>query len=452
LVRLRLALGLALSLSCFVVPSSALADTPPSASTAPAAPPASPPPVSGIEVPEEKHSDAGRDFGNAVLWLPRYFMKFLYLGTSAAVAVMERSPVVPQVQDLFSTPDRRVFVLPTLAETGNAVSLGARLIIDLDVMASSIRVGFAGVNSFELETRVAFRLKQPLPSVISLEALYKRDNNLDYAGLGQVPRDDARNQFLPHEAGTIAEYFEERTRWIASYAVRPHKFVEIALSGSVNRRKVDDAVNAKPTLTDVFAAGTVPGAFDRYTVIYGEGAGRFDTRATRGRPSAGALAEAYVGPGTTFGDDPKRFVRYGGRLAGFIPIYRPTNILSPQIVADAVAPLDGAVLPFPELVHQPDFRGFDRRRDQVSLVGTLEYRWAFIGPLAMRVFFDTALVAPSWDAFDFTHTRWATGLMLDLHSDQTQIGQLGFSAAPDGVRLLLSLGVSSGYGDRQHQD
>lgn len=410
-------------------------------------------PISGIEEPASEPGDAARAFGNAVLWLPRHITTFLYWGANAAIAVVDNLPVVPRVQDVFSAPGGRFYVLPTVAETGGTFSVGARLITNSEWVASSLRVGFGGLHSFELESRVGLRFKRPFPFIISFEALHERDNDEEYRGVGQVPEQDPRNQFRPGRAGDSAPYYEQHTRWIASFAVRPQRFIEAVLSGSLNSRDIQNAKSTYPFLSNVFERGSLPGAFEPYTALYGEAALRLDTRPTRGRPSAGVLAEGYAGPARTFEDGAEaQLVRYGGRVAGFIPIYRATNILSPQLVVDGVAPVDGSTIPFPELARQPDFRGIDDRRDQLSLVATTEYRWLFVGQLATRIFFDLALVSRAWDELDFGQLRWAAGMMLDLHSEQTQLGQLGFSAGPDGGRLLLTVGLSSGYGDRQHAD
>lgn len=409
--------------------------------------------LTGIEEPASEPGDTGKDFGNVVLWLPRHITTFLYWGANAAIAVVDNLPVVPRVQDVFSAPGGRFFVLPTVAETNNAFSIGARLITNSEYVASSLRVGFGGVHSLELESRLALRFRSPFPFIFSFEALHKRDNTEEYRGVGQVPEEDPRNHFEGGRQGDIAPYFEKRTRWIGAFAIRPQKFVEAVVSGSLNTRDIQNARSTYPLLSNVFEQGTVPGAFEPYSVLYGEAALRFDTRPTRGRPSAGVLAEVYGGPARTFQDEGEaQLVRYGGRIAGFIPIYRDTNILSPQIVVDGVTPIDDSVIPFPELARQPDYRGIDDRRDQLSLVATTEYRWMFVGQVATRIFFDMALVGRAWDELEFERLRWAAGMMLDLHSEQTQLGQLGFSAGPDGARLLLSIGLSSGYGDRQHAD
>jgi hypothetical protein len=411
--------------------------------------------VSGIEEEARHGDDAGRDFANVILFVPRHVADFLFWGTSVAVAVLENQQVVPRVQGFVSTPGGRLAVLPTLfVETGGVFNVGARMIADLGPVATGLRLGFGGIHSFEVEPRMTFRLDVPL-STINVEGLYKQDNDLEYLGVGQTPERDPRNRFLPGQRGEEAEYFEERVRWILGYAVRPAEVVELLASASLDRRTVTDAYDAdEDALSKIFQPGSVAGVGedDAHSIVYAESAVRVDTRATRGRPSAGFLGEAYAGGGRAVRGPDVALLRYGGRLAGFFPIYRTTNILSPRVVLDAVAPLGSTELPFTELTGQPDFRGFDTRRDRLSLVGSLDYRWLIINSVGFRLFGDAAVVASDYGNIDFAATRWALGMALDLHTNSTEVGQLGFSAAPDGVRLLLSLGVPKSYGDRQHRD
>ena len=408
--------------------------------------------VSGIEEPAVNADDPGRDFANVLLFVPRHVADFLFWGTSVAVAVLENQQVVPRVQGFVSTPGGRLAVLPTFfVETGGVFSVGARMIADLGPVATGLRLGFGGVHSFEVEPRMTFRLDVPL-STINVEGLYKQDNDLEYLGVGQVPESDPRNRFLPGQRGAEAEYFEERIRWILGYAVRPAEVVELLASVSLDGRSVADAYDADLPLSKVFVAGSVPGNLEPTRMVFAESAVRVDTRATRGRPSAGFLGEAYAGGGRDTRGGDIDLVRYGGRLAGFFPIYRTTNILSPRVVLDGVEPLNNTELPFTELTGQPDYRGLDTRRDRISLVGSLEYRWLIVNSVGFRLFGDAAVVAPDFESVEFEATRWALGAALDLHTNNTEVGQLGFSAAPDGVRLLFSLGVSKSYGDRQHRD
>lgn len=408
--------------------------------------------ITGVERPASEPGDTPRNVGSALLFLPREALDFVFWSTSAAVGVIENEQVVPRVQQYVSGAGGRIAVLPTaFIETGRPLNFGVRMITDTGFAATSIRAGFGGFDSVVIEPRVAFHLRSPLRSIVSAELLYQRDTDIDYLGVGQDPATDPRNLFLPGRAGVEALYFERRVRAILGYAARLTDDIEIALSTSFNRRQVLD-VDDPDTLGAVFEPDSVPGAFEETWILYTELAARVDTRPTRGRPSSGFRYEMYAGSAREAQGDPIAFVRAGGRLAAFVPVARPTNILSSQVALDALKPLSLLEVPFTELPRQPDFRGIDNRRDLVSLVGNIDYRWLLAESLGARLFWDTALVAPEVLELDPTGTRWATGFGLDVHSESHQIGDLAFSVSPEGFRFLLSIGVSSGYGDRQHRD
>ena len=178
----------------------------------------------------------------------------------------------------------------------------------------------------------------------------------------------------------------------------------------------------------------------------------WDTRASKSRPSPGVLLETYGGVGAGVAGDPTRFFRVGGRAAGFISILRRTNILSPQLVLDGTAKPDSApALPFTQLVGQPDFRGFDSRVDHISWVASLDYRWSMVRYLGPRLFVDVAEVGPDLGSAFKARPRVAAGFGLDLFSDSTEIAQAMMSFSGEGVRVLLSFGVPTQFGDRQHR-
>src|SRR6185503_11808243 len=109
-------------------------------------------------------------------------------------------------------------------------------------------------------------------------------------------------------------------------------------------------------------------------------------------------------------------------------------------------------VPFTELTGQPEFRGPDNRRDELSIVASIDYRFAVIRYVAVRLFGDLATVAPTVSAINLTHVRPAVGFGIDLFGSDSDIGQLAFSYSPDGERVLLSFGVPTAFGDRQHRD
>jgi len=398
--------------------------------------------------------DTGRDALNVFLFVPRHVVKFLFWGASVAIGVIEKQPIVPRAQEVVSSHGGRFAILPTLfAETGSPFDVGARMIVDFGAVATGLRVGFGGIHYFEIEPRVAFQLDVPVRSVLAFEGLYKVDNNRVYGGVGQDPASDRRNHFQPLRAGASGHYLEERARWIGSYAVRLHHDFEVLLSGSLDRRTVSDSVGAdEDALSRVFVPGSVPGAFESRRTVYAESAGCLDTRATRGRPSSGFLAEGYAGTGHEIDGHGSVFVRAGGRAAAYIPLYRKTNILSPKLVLDGIAQAGTVPISFNELAGEPDFRGYDERRDHLSLVASLDYRWLIVEHVGASLFFDTQVVAAGFDAFDFGALRWVGGVGLDLHSDDLVLGQLSLAAGNGGLRLVFERGVSNGYGDRQHRD
>ena len=128
-----------------------------------------------------------------------------------------------------------------------------------------------------------------------------------------------------------------------------------------------------------------------------------------------------------------------------------SNILSPRIALDGLSDLDSSV-PFNELVRQPDFRGYDNRRDRVSMVASVDYRWAIARYLAARLFVDAATVAPELDALKLDNVRPAAGFGFDVFSRSSQLGSVRATFSPDGFLFSFGFGVSSGFGDRQHRN
>jgi hypothetical protein len=421
--------------------------------------------LSGIEEPASQPGDAGRTAADVLLFVPRNFVDLLFRGTTAAAGLARDEQIVPRVAEALSTPRGQLIVFPTMfVETGEALSFGARMIGKAGQFTTSYRFGYGIPEDFVMESRVRYYQGGPLPFALTVEGYVEQEGEQEFLGVGLVPERDPRNRFLqPGPGGArVGLYSEERLRGLVSAGFRPSQLFEFFLSASLGRRAVEDTTGAgSQALSRVFAPESIPGSFDRNWIFYGEGAARLDSRPTRGRPSPGALVEAYYGgalstayPGPVSGDD-VAFVRTGGRVAGFFPIYRRTNILSPRVVLDRLEPLNGLPVPFTELPRQPDFRGFDDRRDLLSVVASLDYTWELVEFLGARLFFDAATVAPRLSgvtAETFEEMRYAGGFGLDLYVSSDDVGQVGFAVSPEGARLWLTVGVPSDHGDRQHRD
>jgi hypothetical protein len=413
--------------------------------------PATPEELTGIDRPARRGDEAVRTVANAALWPFRLVVDLIFLATGAAGALLENEQIVPRARDFFFTRGGEIGVFPTVfLETGFRPNIGARIITSIDPYAATVRGGYGGPDENVFEARMRMSALKPFPGVVSLEGLHDRRTGLGFLGLGQVPQSDPRNQF--QNGAAIGVYRERRERVIAGLGIRPLPDVEVLLSSSLTIRYADDPeVLSAPTLSQAFLPQSIPGAYRTTRIIYSELALRVDSRVNRNGVDTGLLVEGYQGLGHGIMESPTRFGRAGFRMAGFLPFIRRTTILSPRIVIDGLAPIDPAGVPFQELVNQPTFRGFDNRRDYVSVVASLDYRWYVSRFVAGRLFVDFAKVSPSVWEFSFADTRWVGGFGFDLHTSNSQVGRVAIAGGPEGFHLLFAFGVPAHFGDRQHR-
>jgi hypothetical protein len=408
--------------------------------------------VTGVEREESQPGDAARQALDVLLFLPRTATELFFVTTGTAAGLIEQEQVVPRIRDMTAPPEGEVRIFPTaFIETGAGPNVGARAIGRARGVATTVRAGVGGAHDLVVESRLKLASIDPLPFATGLEALHDERSSLGYLGVGQEPETDARNRFRLGAPAKSASYRERRERLIATAGLRAGEDVELLASTSFSRRRVLDSPDSDADqIDDVFESGSVPGAHDVTHVVYSELALRVDTRLSRGGPSAGVLFETYAGRGDGVRGSAVRYFRSGGRAAAFIPVLERDNVLSPKLVLDGLGTLHDPI-PFIELPRQPDFRGFDNRRDFVSLVGSLDYRWTVMRYLAARLFADAATVAPSVSDLELDHLRWIGGFGFDVFSRHTQLGSLAISAGPEGASFFFSFGVASGFGDRQHR-
>ncbi|MEM1030356.1 MAG: hypothetical protein AAF928_07860 [Myxococcota bacterium] len=423
------------------------------------APAVSPEPDATAPVEREGRleGEAGRDLGNALLYIPRNTLDYLFRGTQAAANLVATEQLVPRYRRLLGIPDgAQLFVFPTFfAETGRPLSAGLRLFSSSRHVTTQQRFGFGGRNDVVIESELLFKVTGPVPMAISLEGFYELASTRTFRGVGITPSIDRRNEF--RGAAGIGRYRERRVRYLASFGVRASNAIEVFLSTSVQRRLIRDPVDPEDdALTRVFDDDSLSGLDPLQPWrVYSEVAARIDTRATRGRPVPGVLVEAYGGASRSFEPEPLTFLRLGWRVQGFVPVYRKTNIISPRLVVDRIVRLDDLPVPFYEVPGQPDFRGRDNRRDDLSLVAGIDYAWRLVDFLNARTFIDFATVAPGISDFTFEQIkqiRYAVGAGLDVFSTDATLASLLVSTSPDGARLLFSLGGRDGFGDRQTRE
>src|SRR5690606_37579758 len=146
----------------------------------------------------------------------------LFRGTTAAAGMIADQQLVPRYQKLLGAPaGGQVLVFPTLfAETGGPFSIGARAIVDTEHITTSQRIGFGGLSDVAAESRIIGKGGSSFPAALSLELFYKLEDDIDYHGIGVVPRLDERNRFRPFAAVEEGLYTERHVRGLASIGVR----------------------------------------------------------------------------------------------------------------------------------------------------------------------------------------------------------------------------------------
>jgi hypothetical protein len=408
--------------------------------------------VTGVEQPVHYGNETARTVANALFWPARLMVDLIFLTTGTAGALLQDEQIVPRARDFFFTPGGELGVFPTVfAETGTSPNIGARMIASVEPYAATLRAGYGGDDENVVEGRMRLSLSIGVPAALSLEGLHDRRSGLGFLGLGQTPETDPRNQFRNGPA--VGSFRERRERLVAGFGLRPFGDFEVLLSSSLTQRYTDDPVDpdSAPTIDQAFLPASIPGAFRTTRIVYSELALRGDTRISRGNVATGFLLEGYAGIAHGISGDASGFGRMGFQTAAFLPFIRSSTVLSPKIVVDALVPTGGAI-PFTEFTGQPTFRGFDNRRDYVSAVASLDYRWYLVSFLDARLFLDVAEVAPSLGGLGLEHLRWATGFGFDLHTSTTELGRIAVAGSQEGAHLLFTLGVPAGFGDRQHRD
>ncbi len=427
----------------------------PLAEARPISPPAAaarPPaiPTSGLDRAPVEPGDPARGAASVLLYPPRRIVELVFVATGTAAGLVRDEQFVPRIDEILSPKPGEVSVFPFMFfESGRAPSLGAKMIAVGQNAAASFAAGYGPPQDGLAEGRIRIAAPRPLPTVGSLEALFDRRTQLTYLGVGQSPASDRRNQFTPGLEGGSARYLEQRVRVIGSLGVRAAADLSVFLSTSYVHSRTDESpYDDELSLKDVFVAGTVPGVGST-NLVYSELATRLDTRKTLGRPSPGALIEGYGGVGKA-PDSRVAYFRAGAVFGGYLPVVRRSNILGIRLVVDGLATLSSEPIPVASLLRQPEFRGMDNRRDRMSAVASIDYRWAFARYVGARLFVDGATVGEGPIQLVTVAPRPAFGFGIDLFSRATEIGQAAISWSPDGVRLLLSFGVSTSTHDRQH--
>lgn len=403
-----------------------------------------------VEEPGAAIDGEGEQALDTITWLPRQIVEQLVRAQSAAARFVHDEQLVPRYEQLLAVnEDVNVIVFPTLfAETNRSLSVGARAYVETKLVATQARLGFGGPRDWVAEGAVQLAFDAGFPLVLNTEATAIDSTRLPYLGLGADPARDVRNAWQPGLAGEEAVYDERRRRIVTSVGLRLGRSTQLLVSTSLDHRRIDESVEGG--LDQTYIPDSVPTWDGDTWRSYGEVAVRYDSRPRLAPPVEGFLAELYGGYGGGLLGPAERSVRLGGRVAGSLPIYRRTNILTPAMTIDQVIPLD-ASLPFTELATPLSSRADDERRDESAVVVSLDYQWQLASFMGARLFADASMVGSDPVRAFGGAPEVGAGLGFDFYTRRYAIAGVRAGYATTGLLLGLYVGDPQPWGDRQRR-
>jgi hypothetical protein len=372
-------------------------DTPaePSSPPSPSAPaepsPDEPPPVPELRtgarpVPDYDGRGTAHDRdGSPLLWVPRVVLFPLYVVSEYVVrrplgwatVQAERHNLANLLVDWFTFgPDRQAGIVPTaLIDFGFQPSVGLYFFWDRAFAdPNQIRVHAAMWGTDWLRLTVTDRVELAPKTKLAFRAVGSRRPDWLYYGLGPRSRSDDEARYTA--ASWDGEITLDREGWRSSHFKSYLGIRHVAFEGS--------GCCDEPSLTRQVARGVYPEppGFEGYTILRQGIIAEFDTREPAPSPGHGVRIAAMVEQaGRTDGDEPRTWLRYGGRIGGFLDLDEHNRVVELSVGAAFADPLTGdGEIPFTEQVTlggSKPLRGFVENRlvDRSAIAARLDYQW-----------------------------------------------------------------------------
>ena len=292
--------------------------------------------------------------GEVALWVPRVLLFPPYLVSEyvirrplgALVTEAERKNWAASVIEFFTFgPEHKAGVVPTaFIDFGLQPSVGLYFFWD-DALAKGhdLRAHVSYFGSDWVAISGSERLHTGEASKAELDAKWVR--RPDYAYYGEGPRtlQSAESRFLASTIDVALSFDLKVTPALvyrASAGIRDANMQDSTYAGDAS---VDDRVNAGEfALPTDFHSGYTD-AYQRMELV-------FDTRQKRPVSQTGLRVAGHVEHGTDVRATPANsWIRYGGRIAGFLDVWRQ-RVLGLALWGDLADPLRGGAIPFTEQV------------------------------------------------------------------------------------------------------
>jgi hypothetical protein len=392
-------------------------------------------PVPGMEsgrIDQPEGDSPGRDVAQALMTPPRVAVEVVLAPVRATVWAFDHYQLIPLYKRIFFDDTETYGLYPTLnLDSTYGVTVGARF-VHRDLFGEdehlSMRAGLGG--QFKALASILFTTGNRLGERTELglgTALEHRPNDRFY-GIGNATSSDMKS------------YFEQQVlRPVSTLDVRLVDSLFATASGYFNDLHFSGS-DSTPTIQSEFDVMDLTG-WPRVRNFYGELELRWDSRA---RPSyldqhamydSGWLASLYGGRMFQL-DLPDDYWQYGAYLQNFLPLGLGPRVLVTRLQLNGVTGGydDVAFTQLPQLGGNMLLRGypFERFRDRVAALGSVEYQWDLGRLLMAGLFIDVGRVYSGLDDLSLNDLRMGYGLSLQLHSKRSFLAALTLASSIDG--------------------
>ncbi|MFW5738842.1 MAG: hypothetical protein ACOC1F_00605 [Myxococcota bacterium] len=335
----------------------------------------------------DRRPEQPTDAGDVALWVPRVLAFPFYLVTEFVirrplgwlVVTAEREDWPTTLIDFFTfDEEQKIGWVPTaFFDFGFKPSVGLYFFADdVFVEGNDIRanVGFWGTDWLKFAARDRVQLDET--TEVQLGGSWVRRPDYLFHGIGPRTEEGTASRYSADIGEAFLSYDIGLWRWSsfeAQVGVRDVTFRESSCCGD-------------PSIQERARAGelAVPAGFESgYTAGYARVRAALDTREPEPAAGHGMRVEAFGEQNVEVDPDrlPNRWVKYGGKVGGFLDLTGHRRVLSFWLASSFVDPLGGRELaPFPELAllgGSQEMRGFreGRLHGRSALVSTLQYDW-----------------------------------------------------------------------------
>jgi len=396
----------------------------------------------------------------------QYTLQTVFAPFESALWLNRRFAIVRRVEDvLYLGSDERTYgILPSIGfQSGFGAAIGANVfhksvLGNRERMAAKVSYG----GRFDHLLQLSLDAPQIYDGRFYVEGAFRREgkSELSFYGIGNAsePPPEGSEPVDPRLYSVETRYRQER--WLGVLAAGAHfggpgRRLRAGLSLVYNDRAFyGDAPDED--LDEVFDPNLVVGFQGGEDILELTADLIIDTRDFAGATSSGGLVDAFFGGAPS--RDGNEFLHYGVEASYFVTVFRRARVIMARVVLEGVEGNEESI-PFTELPRLGGvsrLRGYpqDRYRDDLALVGTLEYQYPIHHTLSGMFFVEAGKVAKTYDELvghgitDYWHPSFGGGVVVHTLTDVSFRLDLSYGG---GFEVFFSSDALAAFRDRRRE-